>query len=85
MPIAHNEGRFFADEETLNKLESDRRVVMKYVGENPTGTSRGIVAISNERGNVVGMMPHPERASDVALGGVDGIKVFESMMEWARC
>lgn len=85
MPIAHNEGRFFADEETLNRLESDRRVVMKYAGENPTGTSRGIVAISNERGNVVGMMPHPERASDVALGGADGIRIFESMVEWARC
>jgi phosphoribosylformylglycinamidine synthase len=58
---------------------------MKYVGENPTGTSRGIVAIANEDGNVVGMMPHPERASDAALGGVDGLGVFRSMLEWARC
>jgi phosphoribosylformylglycinamidine synthase len=85
MPIAHNEGRFFADDELLDQLETDGRVVMKYVGDNPTGTSRGIVALSNEDGNVVGMMPHPERASDPALGGMDGIKVFESMLEWARC
>jgi len=85
MPIAHNEGRFFADDELLDQLETDGRVVMKYVGDNPTGTSRGIVALSNEVGNVVGMMPHPERASDPALGGMDGIKVFESMLEWARC
>lgn len=85
MPIAHNEGRFFAEDELLDQLESDGRVVMRYVGENPTGTSRGIVALSNGDGNVVGMMPHPERASDLALGGADGIKVFESMLEWARC
>jgi phosphoribosylformylglycinamidine synthase I len=85
MPIAHNEGRFFADDEVLDRLETDGRVVMKYADENPTGTSRGIVAVSNEEGNVVGMMPHPERASDPALGGADGIKIFESMLEWARC
>ena len=85
MPIAHNEGRFFANDELLDRLETSNRVVMKYVGENPTGTSREIVAIANEEGNVVGMMPHPERACDIALGGVDGIKIFESMLEWARC
>ena len=85
MPIAHNEGRFFAEEEVLNRLEAEGKVVMTYAGENPTGTSRGITAISNKDGNVVGMMPHPERASDSSLGGTDGLKVFESMVEWARC
>ena len=85
MPIAHNEGRFFADDELLDRLTSEGRVVMTYVGENPTGTSRGIAAVSNEKGNVVGMMPHPERASDFALGGADGLKVFESMVEWVQC
>lgn len=85
MPIAHNEGRFFADDESLDRLEAEGRVVMRYVGENPTGTSRGIVAVANERGNVVGMMPHPERASDLALGGVDGIRIFQSMEDWAEC
>jgi phosphoribosylformylglycinamidine synthase len=85
MPIAHNEGRFFAEDETLDRLARDGRVVMSYAGENPTGTSRGIVAASNREGNVVGMMPHPERASELALGGTDGLRVFESMVEWARC
>lgn len=85
MPIAHNEGRFFAEEETLDRLAGEGRVVMSYAGENPTGTSRGIVAVANEEGNVVGMMPHPERASDPVLGGTDGLRVFESMVEWARC
>jgi len=85
MPIAHNEGRFYADDELLDQLESENRVVLEYADENPTGTSRGIVAVSNEKGNVVGMMPHPERASDIALGGIDGLKVFESMLEWAAC
>ncbi len=85
MPIAHNEGRFFAEDEALDSLEAEGRVVMSYEGENPTGTSRGIVAISNEGGNVVGMMPHPERAGEPALGGTDGLKVFESMLEWAGC
>jgi phosphoribosylformylglycinamidine synthase subunit PurQ / glutaminase len=85
MPIAHNEGRFYADDAILDSLTGDGRVVMTYARENPTGTSRGIVAVSNEVGNVVGMMPHPERASDSALGGTDGLKVFESMVEWTKC
>ncbi len=82
MPIAHNEGRFFADGGLLDRLTDEGRVVMTYSGENPTGTLRGIAAVSNENGNVVGMMPHPERASDLALGGADGLRVFESMLKW---
>jgi phosphoribosylformylglycinamidine synthase I len=85
MPIAHNEGRYFADNELLDDLTAAGRVVMRYHGENPTGTARGIAGVSNERGNVVGMMPHPERASDSALGGTDGLGVFESMVEWVKC
>jgi phosphoribosylformylglycinamidine synthase len=84
MPIAHNEGRFFADDKTLDVLKADGRIVMQYSDENPTGTSEGIVAVSNNDGNVVGMMPHPERASDPMLGGIDGLRVFESMLEWTR-
>jgi len=85
MPIAHNEGRYFAEDAALDRLREEGLVVMTYAGENPTGTSRGIAAISNKEGNVVGMMPHPERASDIALGGTDGLRVFDSMVEWARC
>jgi phosphoribosylformylglycinamidine synthase len=85
IPIAHNEGRFYADDEALDLLERDRRVAMKYVYDNPTGTVRGITGVVNEEGNVLGMMPHPERASDTALGGTDGLRIFESMVEWARC
>jgi phosphoribosylformylglycinamidine synthase I len=85
MPIAHNEGRYFADDELLDDLMTAGRVVMRYHGENPTGTARGIVGVSNKRGNVVGMMPHPERASDSALGGTDGLEIFESMVEWVKC
>ena len=84
MPIAHNEGRFFGEEQLLNSLTADDRVVMHYLNENPTGTSQGIVSISNDDGNVVGMMPHPERASDISLGGTDGLRVFGSMLEWMR-
>jgi phosphoribosylformylglycinamidine synthase I len=85
MPIAHNEGRFFAEDEVLDRLASEGMVVITYAGENPTGTSRNVASLSNREGNVVGMMPHPERASDIALGGVDGLRVFESMVEWLRC
>ncbi len=84
MPIAHNEGRFFAEDQLLDNLRVDGRVVMHYPNENPTGTSKGIVSISNKEGNVVGMMSHPERASDNLLGGIDGLRVFGSMLEWVR-
>jgi phosphoribosylformylglycinamidine synthase len=84
MPIAHNEGRFFAEDQLLDNLRADGRVVLHYLNDNPTGTSEGIVSISNENGNVVGMMSHPERASDDLLGGTDGLRVFGSMLEWMR-
>jgi phosphoribosylformylglycinamidine synthase I len=85
MPIAHHEGRFFAEDTLLDQLVAEGQVVMIYRDENPTGTSRAIAAVSNQKGNVVGMMPHPERASDASLGGNDGLLVFKSMMKWAEC
>jgi len=82
IPIAHGDGRFVADDETLNRIESEGRVVFRYL-ENPNGSARDIAGIVNERGNVMGMMPHPERASDPVLGRVGGKAVFESLMEAA--
>jgi phosphoribosylformylglycinamidine synthase I len=82
MPISHMYGRFYAENSELDQLEDQRRVLMTYC-ENPNGTSRAIAAICNEERNVVGMMPHPERASEPILGGSDGLKVFQSMLEWA--
>ena len=84
MPIAHNEGRFFADNDSLLTLKEAKQIVLRYTDENPTGTIDNIVAVSNDDANVVGMMPHPERASSPLLGGSDGLKVFESMMEWIQ-
>ena len=88
MPIAHGDGRYAADEETLDRLEGDCRVVFRYVGTggdidvawNPNGSMRAIAGIINERGNVLGMMPHPERAVDPILGSADGRGLFESML-----
>jgi phosphoribosylformylglycinamidine synthase len=88
VPIAHGEGRFTADDETLNKLEGDGRVVFRYIGGpadadefwSPNGSMRAIAGIVNEGGNVLGMMPHPERAVDTLLGSDDGLLLFESML-----
>ncbi len=88
IPIAHGEGRYTASEEALDRLEGDGQVVFRYVnaaGEvdpaaNPNGSMRGIAGIVNEGGNVLGMMPHPERAVDPLLGSADGRGVFESLL-----
>ena len=88
MPIAHGDGRYTADEETLDRLEQEGRVVFRYVGTggdidvawNPNGSMRAIAGIVNDAGNVLGMMPHPERAVDPVLGLVDGRALFESML-----
>ena len=82
IPIAHGDGRYVADEETLDRLEGDGRVVFRYL-DNPNGSARDIAAIVNERGNVMGLMPHPERASDEALGRIGGRAIFQSLMEAA--
>ena len=77
MPVAHGEGRYVADAATLDLLEKHHRVVFRYVnGTNPNGAMRDIAGICNEAGNVVGMMPHPERAAEVLLGSTDGAALF---------
>jgi phosphoribosylformylglycinamidine synthase len=81
-PVAHGEGNYFADDETLDRLEGDGRVVFKYApGENPNGSARDIAGILNEKRNVLGLMPHPERVCDPLLGGTDGRAVFEGLLE----
>ena len=90
IPIAHMEGNYYADEATLDELERSRRVVFRYAtpgGEitdaaNPNGSLRNIAGISNRAGNVLGMMPHPERASDALLGSRDGLLVFQSLVQY---
>jgi phosphoribosylformylglycinamidine synthase len=88
IPIAHGEGRFVADAATLAQLEDGDRVVFRYcdaAGErtdaaNPNGSMRGIAGIVSDEGNVLGMMPHPERAVDPLLGPPDGLPLFESLL-----
>jgi len=89
IPIAHGEGRFVADEDTLQELEGAGRVVFRYVnaagerdpGANPNGSVNDIAGIVSESGNVLGMMPHPERAADPLLGSDDGLAIFQSVLE----
>jgi phosphoribosylformylglycinamidine synthase I len=76
MPVAHGDGRYVADPATLDALEREGRVVFRYVDGNPNGAERDIAGICNEGRNVVGLMPHPERASDAVLGSTDGAAVF---------
>lgn len=80
VPVAHGEGRYYADERTLDALEAEDRVAFRYL-DNPNGSLRDIAGILNEQRNVVGMMPHPERACDVLMGSVDGLGVLASLVE----
>ena len=82
LPVAHNEGNYFADERTLRELEDEGRVVLRYL-DNPNGSLNDIAGICNESRNVVGLMPHPERVSDPILGSDAGLKVFESVLSFA--
>jgi phosphoribosylformylglycinamidine synthase subunit PurQ / glutaminase len=79
LPVAHGEGCYIADKSTLDELEADDRVVLRYL-ENPNGSMRNIAGIVNTERNVMGMMPHPERASDSLVGGTDGIVILGSML-----
>ncbi len=81
LPIAHGEGRFYADPATLSAIEDHGQVVFRYAGENPNGSLNNIAGICNRQGNVLGMMPHPERASDAALGSSDGLRLFQGLLE----
>jgi phosphoribosylformylglycinamidine synthase len=88
IPIAHGEGCYFADAETLAKLKANRQVLWQYCDaegavtdkSNPNGSVQNIAGIANERFNVAGLMPHPDRASEVLLGTTDGRFIFESMI-----
>jgi phosphoribosylformylglycinamidine synthase I len=80
IPVAHHDGNYFADEETLDRLEGEGRVAFRYV-ENCNGSRRDIAGILNETGTVLGMMPHPERAVDAAHGGTDGRLLFENAIK----
>ena len=88
IPIAHGDGRYTADQQTVDRLEGEGRVVFRYVGGpgdadewwSPNGSTRAIAGIVNDAGNVLGMMPHPERAVDLLLGSSDGLGIFESVL-----
>ncbi|WP_273752621.1 phosphoribosylformylglycinamidine synthase subunit PurQ [Leuconostoc mesenteroides] len=79
IPVAHAEGNYYADAETLTKLEEDNLIVFRYV-DNPNGSAYDIAGIMNENGNVFGMMPHPERAIDAVTGNEDGKNFFKSIL-----
>jgi phosphoribosylformylglycinamidine synthase len=81
-PVAHGEGNYFADDGTLDRLEGDGRVLFRYApGDNPNGSARDIAGILNEKRNVLGLMPHPERACDPLLGSTNGRALFQSLIE----
>ena len=94
LPISHGQGRYYADDATLDALESTGRVALRYCdaqgvagaaaapGSNPNGSVRDIAGILNERRNVLGLMPHPERAAEGELGGEDGLSLFRSLVRW---
>lgn len=80
-PVAHHDGNFFADDETLRKLHGENRVVLRYAeGTNPNGAVNDIAGILNEAGNVMGLMPHPENLVEPEHGGIDGRGIFESAL-----
>ncbi|XHX76231.1 MAG: phosphoribosylformylglycinamidine synthase subunit PurQ [Stenomitos frigidus ULC029] len=88
LPIAHGEGNYYADAETLAELEANGQIVFRYAtgdsdtapSNNPNGSLNNIAGICNRNGNVLGMMPHPERAADLMLGGTDGMQLFEGIL-----
>jgi phosphoribosylformylglycinamidine synthase I len=79
VPVAHHDGNYFADDETLDRLEGEGRVALRYA-EPVNGSARNIAGIVNDAGNVLGMMPHPERVIEGAHGGTDGRRMFEGLM-----
>jgi phosphoribosylformylglycinamidine synthase len=79
IPIAHGEGNYYCDEEILKDLQANKQIVFTYEGSNPNGSIENIAGIINKKGNVLGMMPHPERAVEALLGSDDGLKFFQSI------
>ena len=92
MPVSHYEGNYYVDKATLNSMEAQNRIVLRYCNSNgelsevanPNGSLHNIAGIVNKEGNVMGMMPHPERACEPLLNGVDGNIIFESIVEWVN-
>lgn len=93
IPVAHGEGNYYASEEELDALEANKQVIFRYVDEageataeaNPNGSARNIAGIINEQGNVLGMMPHPERCAEALLIGTgEGVKIFESIVAYLK-
>lgn len=92
IPIAHGEGNYYCDTDTLKKLQDNEQIIFTYCDEkgqdsaaaNPNGSAANIAGIINERGNVLGMMPHPERCSESILGGTDGLDIFLSIINWRQ-
>ena len=81
IPIAHGEGRYVCDDETLKSLQDSDQIAFVYANENPNGSVANIAGIVNKRGNVLGMMPHPEKACEKLIGGDDGNVIFTSMID----
>lgn len=92
IPIAHADGRYFADEQTLSELKSQGQIIFQYCdpsgrideASNVNGSCLNIAGICNKERNVCGLMPHPERAAETALGNTDGRPILESIFEWIR-
>jgi phosphoribosylformylglycinamidine synthase len=92
IPIAHGEGNYFANQDDIKRLNENSAVVFRYCDEkgkitsesNPNGSTENIAGICNARGNVLGMMPHPERCSEEIVGGEDGRTIFESLISWSE-
>lgn len=81
LPIAHGEGNYYCDPATLADLQANQQIVFTYEGENPNGSIANIAGIMNKQGNVLGMMPHPERAVEQLLGSDDGLRFFQSILK----
>ncbi|MCE1165380.1 MAG: phosphoribosylformylglycinamidine synthase subunit PurQ [Bacteroidetes bacterium] len=81
LPVAHGEGNYFCSEDTLTELIGNNQILFTYEGENPNGSLRNIAGIQNLKRNVMGMMPHPERASDGKLGNTDGLRLLQGIAE----
>ncbi|PPA68989.1 phosphoribosylformylglycinamidine synthase subunit PurQ [Jeotgalibacillus proteolyticus] len=84
IPIAHGEGNYYCDDATFNELKENGQIAFTYEGTNPNGSLGDIAGITNAKGNVLGMMPHPERAVDSLLGSADGLKLFQSIVKHWR-
>jgi phosphoribosylformylglycinamidine synthase subunit PurQ / glutaminase len=80
LPIAHGEGCYYAEPNTIQQLEDNQQILFRYAGNNPNGSLNGIAGICNQQKNVLGMMPHPERAADSNLGSVDGLSLFTGLI-----